>query len=149
MSAPRLIAQSCPAGLWSAPSTRLPTLVHFRATIAGASGAATLVADIDATSGDAGSTPGLTLTRSAAGIYDLTLPPCRQILMGTVNVNVLPNVVATVTEGRTVHIDKTDANSSAKLGKLRFLTMLTTGAGVATDPVDGSEIHGSFWADFG
>jgi len=148
MSAPRLIAQSANGGIFSAPNTRLPTLVHFKATIAGASGAATLVADIDATSGDAGTTPGLTLTRSAAGVYDLTFPACRQLYMGSVRINVLPNVIATGTEQRIVGIDKTDANTSAKLGKLRFNTVAVGGSTV-TDPVDGSEIHGSFWADFG
>ena len=60
----------------------------------------------------------------------------------------MPNVIATGTEGRHVSIDKTDANTSAKLGKIRFNTVALGGSTV-TDPVDGSEIHGSFWADFG
>jgi len=148
VSAPKVLSQSAIAGNWSAPNTRMPVLIHFRATIAGASGAATLVADIDATSGDAGTTPGLTLTRSAAGVYDLTFDPCRQVYMGTCNILVFPNVLATGTEGRFVAIDKTNANTSGNLGKLRFNTVAVGGSTV-TDPVDGSEIHGSFWADFG
>ena len=148
MSAPRLIAQGCPALLASAPNTRLLVLVHLKATVAGASGAATLVGDIDATSGDAGSTPGLTITRQAAGTYDVTFPACRQVYWGTFRCNVFPAVIATGTEGRQASIDKTDANTSAKLGKLRF-NVIANGGSTVTDPVDGSEIHLSFWADYG
>lgn len=148
MSAPKVMAQSASGGLYSAPNTRIPTLVHFKALVTDGSGTASMVADIDATSGDAGTTPGVTLTRSAAGTYDIVFDPCRQVYMGTFVCNVMPNVIATGTEGRHVSIDKTDANTSAKLGKIRFNTVALGGSTV-TDPVSGSEIHGSFWADFG
>jgi hypothetical protein len=150
MSAAKVISQGVEQSIISVPGlNKLPTLLHLRAQITDGSGTAVVVADLDATTGFAGTTPGMTITRSAAGQYDVTFDPCRGIALGTVNINVIPNVVATVTEGRQVHIDKTAANTSAKLGKLRFDTLLTTGAGVATDPVSGSEIHLSFWADFG
>lgn len=147
-SATAIMAQANPALLISFPTWKQPVLLHLKATIA-AAGAATVVSAQDTTTGEVGTTPGVSITTTDAGAtYDVTFPPCRSIALGTVQIQVLPNVLATVTERRTTALDKTDANTSAKLGKLRFSTLTNTGA-ATTAPVSGSEIHLSFWADLG
>lgn len=143
-----ILAQSCPALLISFPTWRQPVLMHLKATI-GASGAPTVVSNQDVTTGEVGTTPGLSIATGDSGAtYDVTFPPCRSIALGSINIQVLPNVLATVTERRTTALDKTDANTSAKLGKFRFSPLVNTGATV-TAPVSGSEIHLSFWVDMG
>lgn len=150
MSAARVLSQAVGLPLISFPTWRAPVLVHLKATI-GANGQPTVVSDQDATTGEVGTTPGMSITETAndSGIYDVTFDPCRSFALGTAQINVLPNVLATVTEHRDCVIDKTDANTSAKLGKLRFNTTESDGAAAVLAPVSGSEIHLSFWADFG
>lgn len=150
MSAPRIIAQATNWLMASAPNTRQLTLVHLRATI-GANGQPTVLADIDATTGDAGTTPAVTLAETAdnTAIYDVTFPPCRQVYTGSIHIQIFPDVLATVANHRFAMLDKTDANTAAKLGKFRFTTAeYDAAAGIAVPPT-GSEIHLSFWADFG
>lgn len=150
MSATRIIAQACPLTLAGAPNTRQLTLVHLKATI-GANGQPTVVADIDSVTGDAGTTPAVTLTETAndTGIYDITFPACRQVYLGTLNINILPDVLATVASWRRAIVDKLDTTTAAKLGKIRFTTIEEDAAATVVAPVPSSEIHLSFWADFG
>lgn len=148
-SATALLAQSNPALLCAFPGWKQPTHVHLRATI-GANGQPTVVSAADATTGDAGTTLGVTITETAndSGIYDVVFPPCRQFALGTAVIQVLPAVIGTIAQARHAQIDLTNANTSAKLGKLRFNTLdLATPTVVA--PVSGSEVHLSFWADLG
>jgi hypothetical protein len=149
--APTIIAQSCPSLLASAPNTRLPTLVHLRATIA-ANGQPTVVADLDAATGLWGTTPGVSIAETAndSAIYDVTFPPCRGLGVGTIVINVLPPTLATDADHRESKLDKTTTLTAAKLGKFRFSTVEYADAdnSVAIPPT-GSEIHLSFWADLG
>ena len=71
MSASSILSQANPSLLCAVPTWRAPVLMHLRATIAGASGAATVVAQADATTGEAGTTPGVSIVRQAAGTYAL------------------------------------------------------------------------------
>jgi hypothetical protein len=152
MSAAKVIAQGVPTQIVSIPGVnRLPTYVHARATIGGGAGVATMVADNDATVGYAGTTPGITITRVSAGIYDLVVDPCRSIAIGSFTANLLPgtNGLAVAAELRGPGIlDRTAANTSAKLGKLRF-GFPTNAGGVPIELVDNTEIHIFFLADFG
>ena len=148
-SATTILAQSIPCLLNAFPGWKQPVHVHIRATIGG-SGVATVVSDGDATTGDAGTTPGVSIARQAAGIYDVTFPPCRQAAWGSLvgNVFTASGGFAVAAEYRPMAVDKTDANTSAPLGKLR-VGFYTNAGGVPTELLTGAEIHLSFWADLG
>lgn len=150
MSAAKVIGQAVSGPVLSFPGWRIPVLVHLKATIAGGAGVATVVSDMDATTGALGTTPGMSIVRQAAGIYDVTFDPCRSIALGTVEIQLgtASGGFATAAELRKGLIDRLAANTSAKLGKLRI--GFPTNAGAApTELLDNSEIHLSFWADFG
>lgn len=149
MSATRIISQAAAWLLAGAPNTRQLTLVHLRASIGGGAGVATVLPDIDATSGDAGTTPALTIARESAGIYNVTFPACRQLYTGSLVCNLLVDSAFATANNRQAAFDRTDANTAAKLGKLRVGFYTGPGAAVATELPDNSEIHLSFWADFG
>lgn len=150
MSATKILAQGVPLHITSIPGVnRTPVLVHLRAQITDGAGTALVIADNDATVGYAGTTPGLTLVRSGAGIYDLNFGDgFRSYALGTLTVAVIPAVLATVAQWRAAAVDITAANTSAKTGKLRFATLRETDATIQ-DPVSGSEIHLSILADMG
>lgn len=143
-TAAKILAQATPQVQVSSPGVRAPVLVTLLATVAGG-GVPTVVSATDA-NGLPGTTDGVSITRNAAGIYDVTFPGCRSFV-GISEPVVLPNVLATVTEARKCAIDKTAANTTAKLGKLRFNT--ATLAGAVTDPVSGSIIMWAAWLDLG
>lgn len=150
MSAPKVIAQAANLPLIAFPTWKVPVLIHLKATIGGGAGVATLVTDQDATTGAVGSTPGVAIARNAAGIYDITFDPCRSIALGTVSImlGTATGGFAVAAELRQGMFDRLAANTSAKLGKLRI--GFPTNAGLApTELLDNSEIHVSFWADFG
>ncbi len=154
MSAPLIIAQSVPCQLYAGPGGKLPTKLSLRATV-GANGQPTIVSSqaVDA-NGVMATTPKLTLTETAdnTGIYDVTWPAGRALDLGSISVNVCPNVLATVSERRHCAVEKGGTNTNAGLagvsvGRFRFNTC--TIAGAITAPVTGSEIHASWWVDFG
>lgn len=150
MSSAKVIAQATSGPLISFPGWKCPVLLHLKATIGGGAGVATVVADQDATTGEVGTTPGMSIARAAAGIYDVTFDPCRSFALGTLKINLATasGGFATAAELRQGLFDRLDANTSAKLGKLRI--GFPTNAGAApTELLDNSEIHLSFWADFG
>lgn len=147
MSASKVLSQGIPALLVCFPGWKQPCLLHLRATIAGGSGAATIVS-VASASGQAASSLDFTINRQAAGTYDVTYNPCRQIAEGTLQVNVIPPVLATAADRRVPAIDINTTNTNAKTGKLRF-NLVPPNSAVVTDPVAGSEIHLSFWADLG
>jgi hypothetical protein len=153
MSAAKIIAQGVPEQIVSIPGVnRLPTWVHLRATIGGGAGVPTIVPDNDATVGYAGTTPGMGITRVSAGIYDVTLDGCRSIALGSFTANLLPatNGLAVAAELRGPGIlDRTAANTTAKLGKLRVGFPTNVGGLPGTELGDGTEIHVIFLADFG
>jgi hypothetical protein len=126
-------------------------LIHARATIGG-TGAPTVVADTDATTGEAGTTPGCSINRISAGIYELTFPPCRMVQLGTFVGNLLPADATFATQGDLrgpALVDRTDANTSAKLGKIRFAFPTNVGGVPGTEIATGAEMNVSVWADFG
>lgn len=147
MSATKVLSQGNPSLLVSIPGFKAPVLLHLRATIAGASGAATIVS-ATSVSGQAPTSLDFTLTRQAAGTYDLVMNPCRAIAEGTVVINVIPPVVTVGADRRVPAIDKSTTNTNATTGKLRF-NLVPPNNTTVTDPVDLSEIHMSFWVDLG
>jgi hypothetical protein len=150
MSAPRIIAQAAPSVLVSSPGVKLPTKLSLKATISGGAGAPTVVSVV-ANNVEASSL-GVSISTADSGLtYDVTFPAGKQLDVGSINVNVLPNVVATTSERRHVAIDKTAANTNggtagAQLGRFRF--NVSTLGGTLTAPVAGSEIHANWWVDY-
>jgi hypothetical protein len=147
VSASSILAQAVPNLLVAFPGWRAPTFMHLRATI-GATGAATMVAATDA-AGRAGTTPGLTLTRVSAGVYDIVHPPCRSVAYGT-----LGGTAGTVSAGsfvtadpRVIGYDKSTTNTNATTGKMRIV--FANGTAINTELGNGQEVNVSFWADLG
>lgn len=149
MSAPKVIAQAAGLPLISFPTWKCPVLLHLRAAVAGGAGVIAVVADQDAVTGDVGTTPGISITRESAGIYLVTFDPCRSCAWGTWVCNVLPDSAFATANNRQAALDRTDANTSAKLGKLRVGFYTGPGGAVATELPDLAEVHMSWWADFG
>lgn len=147
MSASSIIAQSIPSLLVAFPGWKLPTLIHLRATI-GATGAPT-VQTTTGGNGDPASTPGVSIARVSAGVYDLTFPPCRQVAWGS-----LGAIAKTVTAGafvtadpRVPVLDKSTTNTNATTGKARIC--FANGTAINTELGNGQEVSLSFWADLG
>ncbi len=153
MTAPRIIAQGTPSLIVSNPGAKLPTKLTLKATI-GANGQPTVVNTV--ANGIAATTVGVNITETAdnTGIYDVTFPAGKILDVGSINVNVLPNVLATTTQRRIVAIDKTVAQTNGglagqQLGRFRFSTSTVDATGgTVTAPVSGSEIHANFWVDY-
>ncbi len=151
MTAPRVLAQAAPHQAVSYPGAKHPAKLTLRATIAGGAGAPTVVSAVSGNLG--GTTVGVNITTADSGLtYDVTFPAGKILDVGSINVNVLPNVVATTSERRHVAIDKTAANtnggvSGSSLGRFRF--NVSTLGGTLTAPVAGSEIHANWWVDYG
>ncbi len=153
MSAPRIIAQGTPALLVSNPGAKLPVKLSLKATI-GANGQPTVVSVVAGGIAASSLAVGITETANDSGIYDVTFPACKALDVGSINVNVLPNVLATTTQRRIVAIDKTAAQTAggiagSSLGRFRFSTSTVDATGGAvTAPVSGSEIHANWWVDY-
>ena len=137
MSAPRIIAQSVPCLLNAFPGWIQPTHCRLVYTI-GAAGAVTRVA--------AKSTPGVTLALSSGGIYDITLPKCRDVA----DINIGIRVAAPETASNIYYgvVENDDTVTLATLGPIRFRTCAADD-GVDEAPEDGSKFDITFWADFG
>lgn len=132
-----LIVKASTPALLSFPSWRRARRVQLRATI-GASGAPTVVTSA--------TTPGLSLTRDSAGVYDLTFPACRN-LGEAPSIIVKPDDPTDVSDHRSVAID--DGNTSAASGNIRFHCASFDGTEQADEEVvSGSVICAEFWADF-
>lgn len=147
MSASSILSQGNPSLLSAFPGWKAPTYLHVRATI-GATGAATVVAATDA-AGRAGTTPGLTITRVSAGVYDIVHPPCRSVAYGTLAAAAGGSSAGSpqTTDPRVVNYDKSTTNTNATTGKMRVI--FANGTAVNTELANGSEINVSFWADLG
>lgn len=144
-----ILAAANPQPLIAFPGWKQPVLLHLKATI-GANGQPTVITTANS-AGVEGSTPGLGITETAndSGIYDVTFPPARRIALGTVNINILPDVLATVANHREARIEKSTTLTNATTGKLRFNTSEQDAGAAVAAPPSGSEIHLSFWVDLG
>jgi hypothetical protein len=147
-SAASILAQAIPCLLNAFPGWKSPVHLHLRAAI-GAAGAPTVVSVVDATTGAAATTTGLSIARVSAGVYDVTFPPCRQFALGTLN-----GAAGSVSAGsfvtadpRVIAYDKSTTNTNAKTGKLRVV--FANGTAINTELGNGQEVALSFWADLG
>lgn len=149
-SSASILAAGNPSLLAAFPGWKAPTFLNLRATI-GASGVATVIGTASA-NGDPGTTPGLGLARTAAGVYELTFPPCRSVAWSTLKVNTKTDSAAggtfAVTDVRQVAIDRNTTNTNAGTGKGR-LGFFTNAGLVPAELEDGIEVILSFWADLG
>jgi hypothetical protein len=149
MSATRIIAQAVPSLLAAFPGWKLPTLLHLRFTV-GATGAPTVQSSVSA-AGDPATTPGVSVTRQSAGVYNMTFPPCRQVAWGSLtsvakSVSAAGQTFATA-DPRVPMLDRNTTNTNATTGKARIV--FANGTAVNTELGDGQEVALSFWADLG
>jgi hypothetical protein len=140
--APTILAQAVPCLLNAFPGWKQPVHCRVNATI-GASGAVTSV-----TTGASRTTVelGITIVGADSGIYEISHPACRD--SDAIHIDVWPDVVGTVTEGRKVNIDQD--NTVATAGTIRFNCAKFDGTeNDAVSPVSGSQIRADFWLDLG
>ncbi len=136
-SAAKILGQSVPNLLNAFPGWRQPVHCRLVATV-GASGAVTVVA--------ASTTPGVSITRSTNGVYDISFPPCRDVAGFVFNIRTAaPETASTIYYGV---IENDDTVTLASLGTVRFRTVAADD-GVDEDGEDGSRMDITFWADFG
>jgi hypothetical protein len=136
-SAARILAQSVGNLLNGFPGWRQPVHCRAQATV-GATGAVTMVA--------AKTTPGLAITRSTTGVYDLTFPPCRDATAFVFNIRTAaPETASNIYYAV---IEEDDTVTLASLGTVRFRSVAADD-GVDEDGEDGSRIDITFWADLG
>lgn len=155
MTAPRILAQGAPCQAVSYPGAKYPAKLSLKATI-GANGQPTVVST-SVISGTVATTISVSMTETAndSGIYDVVFPGAKLLDVGSININVLPAVLATTTQRRVSAIDKTAAQTAGAVagstqGRFRFSTStIDATGGAVTAPVSGSEIHANFWVEYG
>lgn len=136
-SAAKIIGQSVGNPLNAFPGWKQPVHCRLQATV-GATGAVTVVA--------AKTTPGVSVARSSAGVYDISFPPCRDVSAFIFNIRTAaPETASNIYYGV---IEEDDAVTLASLGTVRFRT-IAADDGVDEDGEDGSRMDITFWADFG
>lgn len=146
-SAASILAAGNPSLLVAVPGAKAPTLLNVRATIGG-TGVATVVSTTSA-NGIPGTTPGVSIARVSAGVYDITFPACRAIWLGTLtgSAGSVSAGAFVAADARYIVYDKSTTNTNATTGKLRVA--FATGASVTTELGNGQEVNVSFWADLG
>lgn len=142
MSATRIIAQGITGQLCvSFPGWKFPCLIKLRAVMS--AGLAWVVTAAD-------TSPTLDVT-GTAGVYVVTFPAAKNI--AALNFDIWVPLPGTVTQARKVMIDAATANTFASAqgnsrGQITFQTP-DLATPTVTAPVQNSELHASFWADFG
>ena len=139
-SASKILAQGVLESTISFPGWKHPCLVKLVAVM---NASAAWVATATET------TDGLVVA-GATGVYTVQFPAGRRL--GPVNATVRPPLPGTDSQNRVVVVDAAVANtypsvSGSSVGQLTLYTQDFAGAEVA--PVQDSELHVSFWVDYG
>lgn len=155
-STPSIAAQAVPCLLVAFPGWSKPMLCNVRATIGGGAGVAT-VQSTEGANGEAPTTPGWSIARDAAGIYNVTFPSVRRWAPSTFHAMTRTTVAGTLgtTDLRPAVIDRSATNTNPRgiaatpqIGRIRVGFYTNAGAVPAELP-DNLEINLSVWVDAG